>query len=1310
MGCLLAAIVFFVLRAQVPPFAEALWSDGVRRDSVLPVDALVAPPRVGKRFGGSSPDEDDDGYDLKVWLASVVNPDRVLTYGARPTAEEFGPFTFRAYKAAANTSTSGSRVAFLQRQFLIHTGGDLDQQVVVPSLPFRHLEHLVRERSDIVTDSFEDGVAPLLFSIEAARMLAEMPGAVKATLFPELVDAVFQDVKQRVSGATTTSVLDDWRLGEDGGRLPGTANHSLILPKRSWRVADGEGDPGPIASNVALSLWAFSGAWSFLNSAKAVPGGDPRWKVYLLPEGTQLQEAVVGSFARHFLPMDARYANHSTARVHMEQIAQWVTGLVSGSQSSVQDRFHTDVATAMTRLGLLPRPEWSLITAAQLAQNAVSGLAFWVRNQQRAGLYGTLNMTAGPLLTNACPAGTALTGGGASLADYEELPTSQYFAAPPELSCMPYREELGRVTATPPSAIAAAEAGTATVQLETSASLDTMRFRSRLAVDKMDALLRVFTQGTTMTGFSVPGSRVVALFTLRVRQLIASAEVANNVIDVAKSQAPGQEGALHWIEQMDSAMARMESAAAGSQAALAAAADAEDAARNLALHLSSSKASLINDVCARSFSTPQVQSNAPLTCYEMIDVAAWIDYVAMRLVWFPKLVHADPATGLPSSEVFRTGPLVRTRVRNALFGFEDTAYKLLVGESSLTLGPDDETSDQLASRSDTANRIHVDTGAENLDLVGQIVQHGIDPKGEFLWGGFTPVSGAFSKLRTRGVYSRQALVSPVPSPPGGSITVWSPELRRPLSFEFDGIAKSAGGHVNLWNLRQASALSWPYYESDKQNSAPLCMRSLYNLPAASDGLPIGISLMVGKPHFLDCTNNEQAFGYAGMRPANNGTDGSSWQVEPVTGLVASTTDRWGTYLRWAPSDWYPFLRPTIGPLAWFEATTSAPVAALKKIRDDVSLLNYQLDSAVPTLFLFIGLILLALSVLFVYVIFYPLKEPAGADEERRKRREALEQARKEKAQKEEAEAKAAKENMLSARDARQPPKPGSVMMSSILGSVAASPAAGLRGAPSMRTMAFGSTPVGDPGSVSRMQSASGAQRGWPKPALSAGALAPIQHHPTDIVSFRGGGAGGSARMPPRQPSGASLDGKSIRGMTLSQAMRASSEDHAASEIVETPDGKRRRRKVKRGSQTMQLASRPGSRRRSARLAQVAPGTPSRGESEGPASQSDMERRARAEWESTLLGGALRSGGEPSSVSASRAPSEHQGAGSGAPSSSSHVGSARPSSALPSEEPGLVVGGRILDSPTNGEPAQPQRAPRPLEARRQASPMPPAPEA
>jgi hypothetical protein len=1159
--------------------------------SVITSAELIAPAKRGRSYGGQSPDAQDSGATVRVWLASVLNARRVLDFGARPAIEEKGPYEFRAYTDFTNATTSETGASFYQRQHMVHRSGDLDEPVTIANPAFRYLEHTIKTKADIVTESFEEGVVPLLFAGEIARLKTLIPALVTRVLLPELVEEVMLDVARTHHAGSAAPVQEQWRHGADGIAPNGTASprHSLVLPRRRW-LGRLDADPGPISRRIAQELWAFSNPWSFLNTARTQPGQPAAWQTYLRSaNGDGLSDSSLAAFAAYFVGLDGRYSNISVAQVHAEQLTDWVTGLSTAGSRTGSDAalFQRDVASVLFNHSLLPSPDWDLLPAAQLASNAASGLAFWVRNIRAGGVVRNLNETAGSLLINSCPIGTALTGAGASLADFEDVQDSGELAAPPEMSCFTSREADIVLTEAPLSAVAAAASGIAQASLEGVQDLQSTRFQSKLSVQDMQIAMDLLTSGSSMTGFSIQGSRITSTFMRNSRNLLESPSVASNILGTATSRDSGREGAVYWISQLSLAMQRIERSAPGSPDAEQAKLDVADAADRYQQHLASADVSLINGICSTTYLPPQFRIALPLTCYELLDVVAWAKFVSRHVVWFPQFVQRSPTTGLPDASLIRTGPLVQLTARDALFGYQDYGLHQLAGQSFPGVGPaNDPDEGAFAVRAlEQLQRLYVASGADDLANLGQVVRLGENQRGATVWGDITPATGAWSLLRVMGLYDRQGQQADL-GPPGGSITVWDPKSLRPVRYRFAGTVQTP--HLKLWRLRLENSAAWPYFTSDREADAPFCFRSLTRLPGPG-GDALSIPLLIGKPNFLDCETSERAYGYSRMSVPTNGTDGSEWLVEPVTGTVISTTIRWATYLRWGPSAWYPFLRPTIGPLVRVERTTAVPDSMQQAIRLDLDAINYQADVAIPVSLNLLAVISLVLSAVFLVVIFYPPKEPVGLAEKQKRRREQLEKARAAKAAKAAAQKKLMRAQMLADAEQRKVRQPGAVVMSSALGRVASSAATGVRGAPSFNAMSSlaSAASLGDPKLQAAASRAANA-RPWQKPPASA-LQSPLgasgTRHPTDVLSIgsastslpAGKGVTGSSKV---------VDGKSIMGMSLSQAMASSSEEPATAELVQAPDGSTRRKQIKRGSMAMKLSPKRRVRRRKPQ--QVAP--------------------------------------------------------------------------------------------------------------------------
>lgn len=99
-ACLgLSALILFVLAGTLPSVVVSAWQDGWT-DRIVLADASEwgAAPKVGRSFGGSSSDTVDEGVQVEYQFANIINPDKVLRYGARPIMTTRGPYSFREYR------------------------------------------------------------------------------------------------------------------------------------------------------------------------------------------------------------------------------------------------------------------------------------------------------------------------------------------------------------------------------------------------------------------------------------------------------------------------------------------------------------------------------------------------------------------------------------------------------------------------------------------------------------------------------------------------------------------------------------------------------------------------------------------------------------------------------------------------------------------------------------------------------------------------------------------------------------------------------------------------------------------------------------------------------------------------------------------------------------------------------------------------------------------------------------------------------------------------------------------------------------
>jgi hypothetical protein len=1127
-------ILFLILAGQIPPVVNNAWTHHQFSKAPFSTAQLMVNPRIGTQFGGSST-EGDDGNTLRVWIPGLVNAERVAMSGARPSMEEHGPIEFRKYVFPANASDNEGLATFTQRHVVVHTGGALESEIIVPNLAFRYMEQFLKTRSDIITDSFEDGVTPLLFSEELIRLKEHHLREVREAVFPEILEEVFLDVAGRLFGAVSANLMDEWRRGTDAAPSNTTSNHSLVLPERRWQSFCGV-DPGPMASSTVERLWAWGNTFSFMNTDRVRSNDPPKWHKYVGMTGESASAETVRAFVREFGLDNPSYGNESCARTHLDQIGRWVTSLATGNDQSAL-RFEADIAHALVRRSLLQSPDHSLLLAAQLAYNAITGLAFYVRNHRVSGAVDDVLSVAGPSLLNSCPMGAASIWGGASIMDNQEVASSGLFSVPPEMSCALVRSMYESDSVLPISAIQAAQSGTSQVQIEAPLTIDSATFWSKIDAPRMAILIDAFTTGSSLAPFRIAGSRMAGIFLKNVRQLQDNANMATNILQVSSSTQAGTTGAIAWMERAAAARVALEEAIPGSQEAIRASQDLYSAAVGYEQHKSYWGVGILNTACSNGYLPTQLKSVVELSCYEMLDVALWMKHVAKRVAWFPRYVWRDPVTGAIDRSNMKTGPFIKTTVREALFGFQDGLFSKLFSRPYPGFGPrNDNDEGDFYARALSVPRTVINAGISDRNLIGRVMQYGPDARGVGTWGDMTPATGAFSKRRVTGTYSR--LDQKAPSfPPGGELQVWDEEVRRPIAYKYSGVVDMGSPSLKLWKFSADAVQSWPYYTSDRDAESPTCLRSLGALPDWQQ-VPTEISLFYGKPWFLDCSESDRAYGYSRMPLANNASHESFWEVEPVSGTVNRTVTRWAYYLRWKASEWYPYLRNSIGQLAWLEETSTTPREVLESLHQDVTFITYIIEDLIPNLFNVFGSYGVIQSVVMVYVIFYPPKEPIGATERRKRRRERLEAMRRKKEARNQAEKHLVNEQLQTLKREKDLKKPGTLVMSSVLGSYAASPLGGTRGAPTM-----------------------GAKlRPWQTATSSVVRSGNFTGLSTDVISVGGG-----------SPVKRQISSKDISKMTLRDAMHTSNKPEHPDEIVETPDGKIRRKKWKRGSQAMSLS-------------------------------------------------------------------------------------------------------------------------------------------
>jgi len=210
-------------------------------------------------------------------------------------------------------------------------------------------------------------------------------------------------------------------------------------------------------------------------------------------------------WASHYSVLFPAYANDlDLARRHATQVADWIANLLANTITfrdavaeatannatapSVPDDllvaadFEDRIAVLLFNQSILPVADWGLIMGAQLGSNAVMGYAYKVSSDRMGGLASRVQDVSGIGITNTCPQSPLQALSGSSLFDDDNIRLSYEAAAIPELSCWG-----NRVLPTPDD-------------------FATMTFYSKIDPERMQALINLFTSGTSLYGFSTPGS------------------------------------------------------------------------------------------------------------------------------------------------------------------------------------------------------------------------------------------------------------------------------------------------------------------------------------------------------------------------------------------------------------------------------------------------------------------------------------------------------------------------------------------------------------------------------------------------------------------------------------------------------------------------------------------------------------------------------------------------------------------------------------------------------------------------------------
>ncbi len=611
-------------------------------------------------------------------------------------------------------------------------------------------------------------------------------------------------------------------------------------------------------------------------------------------------------------------------------------GRLFSSSNDVGHAAERLVLKEMFTRNLIVNQQWWEMVPAQLGSNAVTGMISSFFLQLPVE-----NAVAGPTILNGCPSGT-------SLKEIEVTMASMPVA--PEFSCWASR--------TPAS------------------------FRSKIPSDAMFKVLRNTTTGPgiappLLTGGIFAGTRNSGRFLAAANALMKELEAPTSAPMTAIKQ--GLQDVRDKIAAFDAAY--VASGGLVDASVTQAIADYETA-------VSATDCLMIDTM------------QTGLACSQLLDLAAYMNYIAREFVWEPTFVKRGPVVWSASRNSFvdhpdayyaalrtreeadgtamRAGPFIRCTLReyfelgchdNFLNYVSQRLYFSPAGAPSARLpyvAPSMYTDAQWADKKSDEDPDTRYTGSTDKDLVDLVYAD----KGETFirtWNGpagsadnFSPVEGSYSGVQ----FKPHATMWVDYDRPYPELRIWVWQGRRAVALKFEKEVKDPSGNVRLWRYRLAlggAAADWsaaiPRMKTDEDGTTPACAA---NVGALSSYAQVYLT----KPFFAGCDPSDRvdpADQYDFVDPTLDLSEdefGTFVDVEPITGLAMNAQKQLGPHLRWTASPWYPSLRETYGLVYYLKQYGSVKEEEASDFQRRLEDVRFAVRTAVPAALFVVGILLL----------------------------------------------------------------------------------------------------------------------------------------------------------------------------------------------------------------------------------------------------------------------------------------------------------------------------------------------------------------
>lgn len=704
---------------------------------------------------------------------------------------------------------------------------------------------------------------------------------------------------------------------------------------------------GAFDPNVVAGLWDNTNTMSFLNSAGY------QMTVAALQEASApgaAMQAYATAFATAFAQYDPAYA---TTPLHLQEHVGLVLGFVGAALtagSPLATAMQTAIASQMHAFGLLDNADWTEVVPAQLGSNAVTGLMAWLTTPSVQAFGYAPTPVTGVSILNRCPTGSSL--------DDQPAFTSR-FATYPEFSCWSAREPTS--------------------------------FGTRIPSAAMKTALTALTSGPAMlpvlTGPAFAGTGAAAQFLGTVAALKAQLSTA---------PLASLAGALGNVMQLKAAFLTAYTAW-----------QANPASSSLLSAMMTAEANYASAQAAVPCATADTLSLG-LSCPQLLDLAAYMNHIAKKLVWEPTFVNAPPRVwsnsasnfvthpdpyyaGLAATETnsIRAGPFIRCTVREFVEtgchdNFLDYVAQLLRGAPAgypASRVPTAIFTDYSGAANDAAWTAYKTghrpdsryTGETDINMVDVIYADAGDTDISTFGGPAgsseitSPVYGSYSGVQ----FAPLLTLTPNYNAAPAKQTVWVWQGRRPVDLKYIETVNDPSGNVKLWRYRLApAAADWsdkPIFrmKTDEDGITPLCAA---NVAALSNGATV----FLAKPYFVGCENSvmdwtTDGYDYADATFAaamSEDTLGTHVDIEPITGLVMNANKRLGAHLYWGASPWFPALRTTYGLVYYLHQFGAIAADKAKTFQETVEDTQNLKDKRLPAGLLTVGILVVLATFFF----------------------------------------------------------------------------------------------------------------------------------------------------------------------------------------------------------------------------------------------------------------------------------------------------------------------------------------------------------